>query len=125
MRIACSVTNIGSFRRRAVAKRVRGLKTVEDKSAIAHTTLMNKMGAEGWEYQRADALPCDERVEADRFQDHLLSEPSGALRSRGSSRGRQRVSSDHASLAAPDCQLEPEPAPTAALTATPMTRQNN
>lgn len=40
----------------------RGLKTAEEKFAFALTTLMNKMGAEGWQYQRADALPCDERV---------------------------------------------------------------
>ena len=40
----------------------RGLKTVEERFAFTMTNLMNKMGADGWEYQRADALPCDERV---------------------------------------------------------------
>lgn len=43
-------------------EKVRGLKTVEERFAYALTTMMNKMGVEGWEYQRADALPCDERV---------------------------------------------------------------
>ena len=43
-------------------EKARGLKTVEDRFAYALTAMMNKMGAEGWEYQRADALPCDERV---------------------------------------------------------------
>lgn len=43
-------------------EKVHGLKTVEERFAYALTALMNKMGVEGWEYQRADALPCDERV---------------------------------------------------------------
>ena len=42
-------------------EKARGLKTVEERFAFALSTLMNKLGAEGWEYQRADALPCDER----------------------------------------------------------------
>jgi hypothetical protein len=40
----------------------RGVKTVEDRFALALTSLMNRMGADGWDYVRADALPCDERV---------------------------------------------------------------
>ena len=43
-------------------EKARGLKTVEERFAYALTAMMNKMGVEGWEYQRADALPCDERV---------------------------------------------------------------
>ena len=39
----------------------RGLKSSEDRFAFALTNLMNTLGAQGWEYQRADALPCDER----------------------------------------------------------------
>ena len=42
--------------------KARGLKTIEERFAHALTALMNKMGEEGWEYQRADALPVDERV---------------------------------------------------------------
>ncbi|SEN07984.1 hypothetical protein SAMN05216227_100747 [Pseudorhodobacter antarcticus] len=37
-------------------------KTTADRFAVALTSLMNKMGADGWEYQRADTLPCEERV---------------------------------------------------------------
>ena len=37
-------------------------KATPDRFALALTTLMNQLGAEGWEYLRADALPCDERV---------------------------------------------------------------
>ena len=43
-------------------EKARGLKTVEERFAYVLTAMMNKMGVDGWEYQRADALPCDERV---------------------------------------------------------------
>ncbi len=43
-------------------EKARGIKTTEDRFALALTSLMNQMGAEGWDYVRADALPCDERV---------------------------------------------------------------
>jgi hypothetical protein len=39
----------------------RDARTSEDRFALALTTLMNQMGRDGWEYQRADTLPCDER----------------------------------------------------------------
>jgi hypothetical protein len=43
-------------------EKVRGAKTTGDRFAHALTTLMNDMGRDGWEYQRADTLPCEERV---------------------------------------------------------------
>jgi hypothetical protein len=43
-------------------EKARGVKTTEDRFAYALTQLMNQLGAEGWDYVRADALPCDERV---------------------------------------------------------------
>lgn len=43
-------------------ERARGVKTTEDRFAYALTLVMNDLGAEGWEYIRADALPCEERV---------------------------------------------------------------
>jgi hypothetical protein len=43
-------------------EKARGLKTSEERFAHALAQVMNRLGAEGWEYQRADALPCDERV---------------------------------------------------------------
>ncbi len=42
-------------------EKARDAKTSEDRFALALTTLMNKMGAEGWDYLRADTLPVDER----------------------------------------------------------------
>ena len=43
-------------------EKARGVKTTEERFALALTSLMNQLGAEGWDYVRADALPCDERV---------------------------------------------------------------
>lgn len=41
--------------------KTRGVKGTEDRFALALTNLMNTLGAEGWEYLRADTLPCEER----------------------------------------------------------------
>ena len=43
-------------------ERIKGAKTLPDRFAQAMMTLMNDLGREGWEYLRADALPCEERV---------------------------------------------------------------
>ena len=42
-------------------EKARGVKTTEDRFALALTTLMNDLGRDGWDYLRADTLPCDER----------------------------------------------------------------
>jgi hypothetical protein len=39
----------------------RGIKGTEAMFANALATLMNDAAAEGWEYQRTDSLPCEER----------------------------------------------------------------
>lgn len=39
-----------------------GAKTTPDRFAVALTKVMNDLGRDGWEYLRADTLPCDERV---------------------------------------------------------------
>lgn len=44
------------------AQRDAVAKTTEARFAASLTTLMNDMGREGWEYQRADTLPVEERV---------------------------------------------------------------
>lgn len=43
-------------------EKARGVKTTEDRFALALTQVMNALGAEGWDYVRADTLPCDERA---------------------------------------------------------------
>jgi hypothetical protein len=40
----------------------RVAKTSADRFGVALTGLLNEMGRDGWEYQRADTLPCEERV---------------------------------------------------------------
>jgi hypothetical protein len=46
----------------AKGEKVRGAKTTADRFAFALTTVMNDLGRDGWEYLRADTLPCEERV---------------------------------------------------------------
>ncbi len=41
--------------------KARDAKTTEDRFALTLTTLMNDLGRDGWEYQRSETLPCDER----------------------------------------------------------------
>lgn len=43
-------------------EKARGVKTTEDRFALALAQTMNALGTDGWEYLRADTLPCDERV---------------------------------------------------------------
>ncbi len=42
-------------------KKAKGVKGAEAKFANALSSLMNDMGSDGWEYVRADTLPCEER----------------------------------------------------------------
>ena len=41
--------------------KAKGIKTAEDRFANALQSAMNDMAAEGWEYLRADTLPCEKR----------------------------------------------------------------
>ncbi len=42
-------------------EKARGVKSTEERFALALTTVMNALGQEGWDYVRADTLPVDER----------------------------------------------------------------
>ena len=42
-------------------ERVKGVKAAEDRFAIALTNVMNTHAAQGWEYQRTETLPAEER----------------------------------------------------------------
>ncbi len=42
-------------------EKAKGLKTTEERFAKAMTSLLNEQATEGWEYIRADSLPCEER----------------------------------------------------------------
>ena len=39
-----------------------GVRAAPDRFALTLATLMNDLGRDGWEYLRADTLPCEERV---------------------------------------------------------------
>lgn len=41
--------------------KAKGVKTAEDRFALALQTSMNELAADGWEYLRADTLPCEQR----------------------------------------------------------------
>jgi hypothetical protein len=43
-------------------EKLRGVKTTEDRFALALTNVMNEQGREGWDYVRSDTLPVDERA---------------------------------------------------------------
>lgn len=42
--------------------KARGVKTPEERFSLSLEKLMNELGAEGWEYQRAETLPSVERT---------------------------------------------------------------
>jgi hypothetical protein len=42
-------------------KKAKGVRSSEARFANALQSVMNEMGADGWEYQRTDTLPCEER----------------------------------------------------------------
>ncbi len=58
------------------AAKVKGVKGTEARFAHELEQLMNRYGAEGWEYQRSDTLPCEERSgltgRTTRFQNLLV-----------------------------------------------------
>lgn len=46
----------------ARGEKTRGAKSTADRFAHALTRVMNEMARDGWEYLRADTLPCEERT---------------------------------------------------------------
>ncbi|HMO72507.1 MAG TPA: DUF4177 domain-containing protein, partial [Paracoccaceae bacterium] len=43
-------------------EKVRGARSVAERFGVALAHVMNDMARDGWEYLRADTLPCEERV---------------------------------------------------------------
>ena len=43
-------------------EKIRGARTTAERFASALMSVMNELGRDGWEYLRADSLPCEERV---------------------------------------------------------------
>lgn len=42
-------------------RKAKGVKTVEGRFALGIETVLNELARDGWEYQRADLLPSEER----------------------------------------------------------------
>lgn len=42
--------------------KAKGVKTAQDRFALSLQEVMNRMAADGWEFQRAEALPAEERA---------------------------------------------------------------
>ena len=41
--------------------KAKGVKSTEDRFALAMTDALNELAEDGWDYVRAETLPCDER----------------------------------------------------------------
>lgn len=93
-------------------EKARGAKTTADRFAVALTQVMNDLGREGWEYLRADTLPCEERVgltgTATHFQNMLVFR-----------RALPAVAAE-VPPPAPPMRPEPVPAPDEATVVTPL-----
>ena len=44
------------------AEKCRSARTTAERFAVTVAAVMNDLGREGWEYLRADTLPCEERT---------------------------------------------------------------
>jgi hypothetical protein len=45
----------------AQGRKAKGVKTTADRFALTMSDVLNEMAQEGWEYVRAETLPCEER----------------------------------------------------------------
>ncbi len=79
-------------------EKARGAKSTAERFAYALTQVMNDLGRDGWEYLRADTLPCEERVgltgKATAFQNMLVFRRSLAEAAGGQAAGVQ-AAADH------------------------------
>lgn len=100
-------------------EKVRGAKTTADRFAHALSVVMNDLGRDGWEYLRADTLPCEERVgftgRQTTFQHMLVFQRTLAVYAPA------EASPAPALMAAPGLASAPPPAP-AATTLPPSPR---
>ncbi len=46
----------------AQGRKAKGVRDTAGRFALALETLMNELGAQGWDYVRSDTLPCEERT---------------------------------------------------------------
>lgn len=99
-------------------EKTRGAKTTPDRFAYKLTTIMNDMARDGWEYQRADTLPCEERSgltgKVTTYQNMLVFRRPVALSRALPIFDETTVPADLLTGASPSGQLRPTVAPLAA-----------
>lgn len=109
-------------------RKARGIRGSDQKFAYAIETIMNEMAQDGWEFQRTETLPCQERsglsaqhtafrnvmvfrkprlTDLSAFQPRQLERPSLA-RIAASSRAPETPAADHSP---PSTRAEPDKAP--------------
>ncbi|MDJ1017270.1 MAG: DUF4177 domain-containing protein [Paracoccaceae bacterium] len=93
--------------------KARGLKATEDRFALAVTEVLNQMAEEGWDYVRAETLPCDERKGLTGTQTNFQNLLIFRRRALGDLRGADQALPPLQLGAKQDGALDPAPAPTA------------
>lgn len=98
--------------------KAKGVKTTEDRFALSMTEVLNEMAAAGWEYVRAETLPCVERKgltgSQQTYQNVLIFrklETSALPLDRVTSRPLHAVEEEEALVARPEPIIEAEPQP--------------
>ncbi len=102
----------------------KGVKGPEGRFAFALETLMNELGAEGWEYVRADTLPSDERSgltgSTTTFRNVLVFRRESAAADVGFQYRRETPAPAGTAVAEPAAPMTPEPvAPAPVVPAAP------
>jgi hypothetical protein len=101
-------------------EKARGARTTAERFAVALAHVMNDLGREGWEYLRADTLPCDERVgltgSATHFQHMLVFRRPLPVAAQGAAEAAVRATAEPQRAAPP---LSPVAAPVAVPVAAP------
>ena len=93
--------------------KAKGVKTAEDRFALALQTSMNELAVDGWEYLRADTLPCEQR-------EGLMSKTTVYQNMLVFRRVKAAVkAAQHAPAAKPQPQISQEPKVTKKLVAPP------
>lgn len=102
--------------------KIKGVKGTDNKFAAELATLMNTFGADGWEYQRTDTLPCEERQgltgRVTTFQNMLIFRRKIASEPAEAAPAAPPVATPEPMLAMPTFRATATPATAPALTAT-------
>jgi hypothetical protein len=106
-------------------EKARGVKGLEDRFALALTTLMNRLGRDGWEYLRTDTLPVEERHGlagriTTSYQNMLVFRRALAAAATEPAAADARPPADAAAPPQPSVEPPPEPDPLSTAAATQL-----